>query len=34
MFLKENIDNILKNFDIGDVWGVGKQLSKLYIKTE
>jgi len=32
IFLKENIDNILKDFDIADVWGVGKQLSKLYIK--
>jgi len=33
IFLKENIDNILKNFDITDVWGVGRQLSKLYIKN-
>ena len=33
IFLKENIDNILKNFDIVDVWGVGRQLSKLYIKN-
>ena len=33
IFLKENIDNILKNFDISDVWGVGRQLSKLYIKN-
>ena len=33
VFLKENIDNILKNFDISDVWGVGRQLSKLYIKN-
>ena len=33
IFLKENIDNILKNFDIADVWGVGRQLSKLYIKN-
>ncbi len=33
IFLKENIDNILKDFDIADVWGVGKQLSKLYIKN-
>ncbi len=32
-FLKENIDDILKNFDIADVWGVGRQLSKLYIKN-
>ena len=31
IFLKENIDNILKDFDIADVWGVGRQLSKLYI---
>ncbi len=33
IFLKENIDNILKDFDIADIWGVGKQLSKLYIKN-
>ena len=33
IFLKENIDNILKNFNIADVWGVGRQLSKLYIKN-
>ena len=33
IFLKENIDNILKDFDIVDVWGVGRQLSKLYIKN-
>ena len=33
VFLKENIDNILKDFDIADVWGVGRQLSKLYIKN-
>ena len=33
IFLKGNIDNILKNFDIVDVWGVGRQLSKLYIKN-
>ena len=33
IFLKGNIDNILKNFDIADVWGVGRQLSKLYIKN-
>tara|TARA_B100000700_G_scaffold291070_1_gene349769 strand:- start:50 stop:1327 length:1278 start_codon:yes stop_codon:yes gene_type:complete len=33
IFLKENIDNILKKFDIADVWGVGRQLSKLYIKN-
>ena len=33
MFLNENIDEKLKNFKIEDVWGVGKQLSKLYIKN-
>ena len=33
IFLKENIDNILKDFDIEDVWGVGRQLSKLYKKN-
>ena len=33
IFLRENIDNILKDFDIADVWGVGRQLSKLYIKN-
>ena len=33
VFLEKNIDNILKNFDIADVWGVGRQLSKLYIKN-
>ena len=33
IFLKENIDDILKDFDIADVWGVGRQLSKLYIKN-
>ncbi len=33
IFLKGNIDNILKDFDIADVWGVGRQLSKLYIKN-
>ena len=33
IFLKENIDNILKDIDIADVWGVGRQLSKLYIKN-
>ena len=31
---KENIDESLKNFHISEVWGVGKQLSKLYIKNE
>ena len=33
IFLKENIDEILKKFEISDVWGVGRQLSKLYIKN-
>ena len=33
IFLKENIDETLKNFQISDVWGVGRQLSKLYIKN-
>ena len=32
-YLKENIDKSLKNFYISDIWGVGKQLSKLYIKN-
>ena len=33
VFLKDNIDNKLKDFDISDVWGVGRQLSKLYKKN-
>ena len=33
IYLKENIDKSLKNFYISDIWGVGKQLSKLYIKN-
>ena len=33
IYLKENIDESLKNFKISDIWGVGKQLSKLYIKN-
>ena len=33
IYLKENIDERLKNFHISEVWGVGKQLSKLYIKN-
>ena len=33
IYLNENIDNHLKNFHISDIWGVGKQLSKLYIKN-
>ena len=31
IYLSEKIDEILKKFPIEDVWGVGKQLSKLYI---
>ena len=31
--MKENIDESLKNFHISDIWGIGKQLSKLYIKN-
>ena len=33
IFLKEDIDETLKKFEISDVWGVGRQLSKLYIKN-
>ena len=33
IFLKENIDETLKNFEISNVWGVGRQLSKLYVKN-
>jgi len=33
IYLKDNIDESLKNFHISDIWGVGKQLSKLYIKN-
>ena len=33
IFLKDNVDDVLKNFDISDIWGVGRQLSKLYIKN-
>ena len=33
IYLKENIDECLKDFYISDIWGVGKQLSKLYIKN-
>ncbi len=33
VYLKENIDESLKSFHISDIWGVGKQLSKLYIKN-
>ncbi len=32
-YLKNDIDNVLKSFNISDVWGVGKQLSKLYLKN-
>ena len=33
VYLKDNIDEHLKSFYISDIWGVGKQLSKLYIKN-
>ena len=33
IYLNENIDSHLKKFHISDIWGVGKQLSKLYIKN-
>jgi DNA polymerase V len=33
IYLKKNMDEHLKNFYISDIWGVGKQLSKLYIKN-
>ena len=33
MYLYKNIDQRLKKFHISDVWGVGKQLSKFYIKN-
>ena len=33
VYLKENIDEELKKFYISDIWGVGRQLSKLYIKN-
>tara|TARA_Y100000816_G_scaffold290148_1_gene278156 strand:- start:24 stop:1304 length:1281 start_codon:yes stop_codon:yes gene_type:complete len=33
MYLNADIDKKLKNFPIQDVWGVGKQLSKFYIKN-
>ena len=33
IYLKDNIDESLKVFHISDIWGVGKQLSKLYIKN-
>ena len=31
--LDKNIDDELKKFPISDIWGVGKQISKLYIKN-
>ena len=33
IYLNQGIDEKLKKFPIGDVWGVGKQLSKFYIKN-
>ncbi len=33
VYLGKNNEEILKDFHIADVWGVGKQLSKLYIKN-
>ncbi len=33
IFLKDNIDQTLKRFSVSDIWGVGRQLSKLYIKN-
>ncbi len=33
MYLCKDIDQKLKKFHISDVWGVGKQLSKFYIKN-
>jgi DNA polymerase V len=32
-FLNKDIDKILETFPISDVWGVGRQISKLYIKN-
>jgi len=31
---EKDIDEELKKFNISDIWGVGKQLSKLYIKND
>ena len=31
---EKDIDEELKKFDISNIWGVGKQLSKLYIKND
>ena len=33
IYLDKDIDNHLKNFYVSDIWGVGKQLSKLYEKN-
>ena len=33
MYLYQNIDERLKKFPVGDIWGVGRQLSKFYIKN-
>ena len=33
IYLNKDIDTHLKNFYISDIWGVGKQLSKLYEKN-
>ena len=33
VYLNKNVDEKLKKFPIRDVWGVGKQLSKFYIKN-
>lgn len=33
VYLNKNIDETLSNFHISDIWGVGKQLSKLYMKN-
>ncbi len=33
IYLKDNVDEYLKNFQVSDIWGVGKQLSKLYTKN-
>ena len=33
MVLNKDIDEELKKFHVSDIWGVGKQLSKLYIKN-
>jgi DNA polymerase V len=31
---EKNIDEELKKFNVSDIWGVGKQLSKLYIRND